>query len=848
MAIVSELLVAVGADISGARDGLATVDRGIESVARSADGAAPRFNALQEVVVGGLRYMGEVALQTGLAIGGALARAGGEALDSAANYQQSMAVLQQASSASASEMAALGQLAQQLGSDVSLPGTSALDASQAMLELVKAGVSVNDTLEATRGVLQLSAAAGVDNATAAAITAGALNTFGLAGEDATRVADMLAAAANASSASMTDLADGIKQGGFAFDAAGMPLEDLTTAVAALANVGLTGSDAGTALKNAIMRLFDPTKEARGVMSELGLEFYNLDGTMKQLPEIIDVLNTGLAGLTDEQRNQALSTIFLSDGMKALLPLLDLGSEGFADLKEQVTAQGAAGETAAAMNSGLRGALDGLSSALETLGLVAAQPLLEPAERGVRSLTDAIALAQPAILDLINDVIVPGATAALNFADAFLAAPDKLGFFANILTDVGARARDALMGALGGGGNFFGGLIATVQAQLPQWIAALEPYAQEAGAWLIRGISYLGEHLLEWRNNLVEFVLSSLPGWMSALEPYAAALGNWVLEALPGLINNIGTATTELIGIIGTYAPAIIDKLGEWAMGFAEWVLEAAPGLLANIGTVVGNILDAIGTYAPPLIEKLATWAAAFIGFAVEKLPDILAGLGEVLVSIGNWIVERAPAIGEKLGEWAIAFVSWAIPLGADLVGKLGAALGEMLTWIFDNRGQISTTLAEWGTAFGEWIMRDAWPAVQTELGKLWESIKGWFTETFTAIGAEGSIGRLLWDSFMSGGTNGLMNELTGGVLGNIGVPGFAGGVSNFGGGLAIVGERGPELVNLPGGSDVIPNNALGGLVGSVTNVYVTVTGNVTTERDLSEAVRLYLEEYDRRNG
>jgi phage-related minor tail protein len=51
-------------------------------------------------------------------------------------------------------------------------------------------------------------------------------------------------------------------------------------------------------------------------------------------------------------------------------------------------------------------------------------------------------------------------------------------------------------------------------------------------------------------------------------------------------------------------------------------------------------------------------------------------------------------------------------------------------------------------------------------------------------------------------------------------PQFAGGVQNFSGGLALVGEKGPELVNLPSGSDVIPNSRMGGGGVSIT-VHVT---------------------------
>src|SRR5690606_13583800 len=85
--------------------------------------------------------------------------------------------------------------------------------------------------------------------------------------------------------------------------------------------------------------------------------------------------------------------------------------------------------------------------------------------------------------------------------------------------------------------------------------------------------------------------------------------------------------------------------------------------------------------------------------------------------------------------------------------------------------------------------------------------------------------------------------------GNIQIPGFASGVQNFAGGLALVGEQGPELVRLPGGSDVIPSGGFSaGGGGSVMNVTVHVGGSVTAERDLAETIRRELIDIGRNNN
>lgn len=69
------------------------------------------------------------------------------------------------------------------------------------------------------------------------------------------------------------------------------------------------------------------------------------------------------------------------------------------------------------------------------------------------------------------------------------------------------------------------------------------------------------------------------------------------------------------------------------------------------------------------------------------------------------------------------------------------------------------------------------------------------------------------------------------------IPGFASGVQNFGGGLAVVGERGPEIVNLPGGSDVFSNEESRGMVGGTTyNINVDVAGIAARSRSDLRAI------------
>src|SRR5262245_5824117 len=205
-----------------------------------------------------------------LAISAPLVGLAATGIKSAADFEQSMNQIQAAGNLSAETMAAMQAQALQLGAETSF---SAGEAADAMLEMTKAGFDAEQTMAAIPGVMSLAAAGEMELADAGNLVIATLNTFGMAAEDSQQVADQLAAGANASTASMTDLAQGLAQAGFAADAMNQDSDDLITALSLLTDVGLTGSDGATAYKNALMRMMAPTAQAKEAMNALGISFF-----------------------------------------------------------------------------------------------------------------------------------------------------------------------------------------------------------------------------------------------------------------------------------------------------------------------------------------------------------------------------------------------------------------------------------------------------------------------------------------------------------------------------------------------------------------------------------------------
>jgi TP901 family phage tail tape measure protein len=230
----------------------------------------------------GLESAGEAASNFAGIVAGALALTGAavsfaSVIDLGNEFTRTLNTMSGVSGATAAQMDVVKQKSMELGNDVELSATSANDAAAAMTELAKGGFSVDQSMEAAKGTLQLAAAAQIDAAEAATIQSQALQAFGLDAGYAATASDVLANAANASSAEITDIAAGLQQSGAVANQFGLSIEETAATLGVLANAGITGSDAGTLLKSTLLSLTDTGKPATAAMETLGLTVYDMEG-------------------------------------------------------------------------------------------------------------------------------------------------------------------------------------------------------------------------------------------------------------------------------------------------------------------------------------------------------------------------------------------------------------------------------------------------------------------------------------------------------------------------------------------------------------------------------------------
>lgn len=583
---------------------------------------------------------------------------GGLGLKTAMDYERNMNILQQASGATGDQMGQFSKLASALGADMLLPGTSAADAAAAMVELSKAGLSVGDTMGAARGVLQLSAAGGLDNATSAMVAANALNAFKLSGDQATRVADLLAGAANGSSASVAGLADSLQMGASVFAAAGVPIEDFITSAALMSNVGISGSDAGTALKTMLQRLQNPTKEAAGMMRQMGIDIYDAQGRMRPFRDLIGQFTGATAGMTQEQRDAAVATIFGADAVRSSNAVLQGGVAVWDKMKAVTTEQGAAAKAAAARNKGLGGALDGLKSAMETLALKVMVPALPVVTRMVNAVSNFL----PKLAALPKPVLV----AAAAFA-GLMVALGPIGMLLGAVFSGPAVAAAAAITALG---------LAIYAALNPEKAGAIVNQIKEKWNELSPGMfAALGR------------LWDTVSSWLAVHGPviaaqvweWAKAFFGWVAKVVPPLLVELG----HLLGALGTW---ILDVAVPWATeeakklipAFTDWAQDVAPGVMSALHEMLKTIVTWIATEAIPKI------AAAF-GRLITAIPQgIVSSLygGEVggpstKESKANFVAD----IDRRTGTAAPAGASFDTAAGGNWAGgrrPIGMAKGGLL--------------------------------------------------------------------------------------------------------------------------------------------------------------------------
>lgn len=386
------------------------------------------------------------------------------ALANFSEFEKTMSGVKAVLAPTGDEFAALGDKVKQLGKDTTF---TQAEIARTTEDLAKNGLNTAQILGgALDATANFAAAAGTNLETAGNVMSDAMNIFGLSADQAAKAVDQMTGVTIASKFGAEDLSLALAQGGGVAKAVGVSFEDFNTTIAATSNSFASGSDAGTSFKTFLQRLSPTTEKAAALMADIGFSAYDATGALLPMREIAQRLQVSLKGMSDEQKNMTLTTLFGSDSMRIAAAVAEQGAEGFDKYSQAIGKVDAAAQAATRLDnfSGsleklkgtidvianalgekiakvLRPAIDGLASALEDLGKwfnslsPEMQTFLEYAATGVAVLAGFV-FAVGAIGLAISPVLLAVSTLSGAFSFLFGAVSLVTGAFTALVTIVG----------------------------------------------------------------------------------------------------------------------------------------------------------------------------------------------------------------------------------------------------------------------------------------------------------------------------------------------------------------------------------------------------------------------------
>ena len=486
--------------------------------------------------------------------------AGGAATSVAASFDDAMSQVQGALGGASADMDGLRNLALQLGADTVF---SATESAQAMVELAKGGLTeVQIKGGALAASMDLAAAGQLNLADAAATTVQMMGSFGLEAGDATRIANALAGAANASSADVSDLTQAMSQCSAQTSLAGWSLEDTAAALALFADHGVKGSDAGTSLKTMLQRLAAPTDQAAEAIAAYGLNIRDSNGKMKDISGIADELTGKLGGLSDAERDAALQTIFGSDASRAAAILMQSGSEGLAKYIAATNDATAAETMANAQKGELSWALENMGGAVESASI---------------AFGTALAPAITAVAGVIGNVAEAFASLPAGVQTGIAVVLALVAALGPLLMVIGSVV--AALPAISEGFAVLGGALAIPLAPAAAVVAAIAAIAAAIyAAWTTS-------------ETFRAAVMAGVDAISSKVQQVCAFLAPYVQAFMDQIVSTVQVAMDTLGPIIGAVLTVIVSTV----VPILTSIMDTVANVLATILATVTNVMAAVST-------------------------------------------------------------------------------------------------------------------------------------------------------------------------------------------------------------------------------------------------------------
>lgn len=508
-------------------------------------------------------------------------------------YESQLSRVQAISGATAEELQGLDDVAKKLGAETVF---SATEAAAGMENLASAGFTVSEISASMAGMLDLAAVSGGDVAAAADVAATALNAFGLEASQAGHVADVFAKAAADTNAEALDMGEAMKYIAPVAHNMGISLEETAAAIGIMSDAGIKGSQAGTSLRAALSRLSKPTEKMCEKMEELNLSFYDSKGNMISLEEQVALLQDRFAGLTQEEKNNALVTLYGQEALSGMMALVEAGPEKLNELTSSlIESDGAAKDMAETMMNNLKGSFEDLCGSVETLGIDIYQNLSEPLTGIVKEADGYIAKLQAAFSDGGFDGLVS------SLGDVLAQAITYISESASEITNMGASLIESLISGLMSSSDSIGTAAFEI---INLWITStlnLSPDILKLGldllCTLVTGIADSLPEIIPVAISVIMQLIDTLtdPETLGTLLGAAieimVALAIGLTQAIPQLLEKIPQIISSFVGAIFDNLDVILVCGVNLLLALINGILEAAPQLTNQVLDIIAGLVE-----------------------------------------------------------------------------------------------------------------------------------------------------------------------------------------------------------------------------------------------------------------
>lgn len=352
-----------------------------------------QFTRGMDTISNALSGLVGIARSVGTEIADAFSNITGMELDASSlmeipiDFESQMAKVSAIAGATEEEFKKLEEEARRLGATTRY---SATEVAEAMEYMAMAGWEFDDIMRksadgvtALESVLNLATVAQMDLGQASDFVTDGLTALGYEAEDAAKFVDILAAASTSSNTSVAQMQRAFTNCAPVAGTLGITMEDLSIALGLIADKGVKGAKAGTALKNLMANLSAPTEKQLAYIKQFNLEGAQQAIVNGDLISGIKQMKAALKGLSPQQQNAVITTIAGKEALSGISALLNTTEGDLAELEDAIrNCDGAAQEMADTMDLTLKGHLKELASAMQETIL----QVFDKTEKGIKDFT------------------------------------------------------------------------------------------------------------------------------------------------------------------------------------------------------------------------------------------------------------------------------------------------------------------------------------------------------------------------------------------------------------------------------------------------------------------------------